>query len=221
MFKLEDVLQVKDGEEIKDIVRRHGLTLVPGLFVAFLCIVVPFFFLFPLFAWGIFGVAVFLVAVILGIVIAIRTFLLWDADVLIVTSLRVVDVDQRGVFTRIVSEAPIPSIQDVSWTRKGIGQTILRMGTLRIQQTGMQSAIEARDIASPERVCEGINDLRHHTTPKRVDADPERHDRLKRIADLLAGFSAEELDRIEHILKARERAGAADASVGQDGPKPA
>lgn len=216
MFKLEDVLQMKDGEDVKEIIRRHWLTLVPGLLLAFFLIVVPFFLLFPLFSWGVWGASLFVIAVIVGIVIAIRTFLLWDADVLVVTTLRLVDVDQRGIFTRIVSEAPLSSIQDVSWSRKGFLETLFRIGSVRVQTAGTQAAIEAQRISSPERVNDAINDLRNMTTPKRVDLDPQRLEKLKKISGLLEGFSFEELIRIESILKARERSTVTDAFLEQD-----
>lgn len=216
MFKLEDVLQMKDGEDVKEIIRRHWLTLVPGLSVAFILIVIPFFLMFPLFAWGVMGASLFVVAVVIGIVVAIRTFLLWDADVLVVTTLRLVDVDQRGIFTRIVSEAPLSSIQDVSWSRKGMLETFFHIGSVRVQTAGAQTSIEARRIANPERVNDAINDLRNKTAPKRVDLDPQRLEKLKKISGLLEGFSVEELTRIESILKARERSAVADAFLEQD-----
>lgn len=217
MLKLEDVLQLKDDEAVKLIARRHPITLFPALLVAFLLIVIPFFLLFPLFAWGALGVTLFLASVILGIGTAIRTFLLWDADVLIVSTYRVVDVDQRGIFTRMVSEAPLSSIQDVSWSRKGMLETLLRIGTVRVQTSGSAGAIEVRRVASPERLHEFINDLRHATQPKRRDLEPARQEQLKRISKLLEGFSNEELERIEAILKARERTAVTEAFLGKDG----
>lgn len=90
MFRLEDVLQLKDTEDVKLVVRRHPVSLVPGLGSALLLIVIPFFFLFPLFAWGIPGVGAFMASVVIGIVVAIRTVLVWNADVLIITTLRLV-----------------------------------------------------------------------------------------------------------------------------------
>jgi len=218
MFKLEDVLQIKDSEDVKEIVRRHWTTLIPPLLLAFILIVIPFFLMFPLFAWGILGVGLFLAAVLIGIVVAIRSFILWDADVLIITSLRLVDVDQRGVFTRIVSEAPLASIQDVSWKRHGMLETLFHTGTIKIQTAGGQAVIEARKISGPERLAEMVNDLRHKTVPKKTDIDPERHEKLKRISALLESFSPEELTRIEAILKARERSTVTDAFLGTDGP---
>ncbi len=79
MFHIEDVLQLKDDEQVKAIVRRHVVMLVPRLFLALLLIVIPFFLLFPLFSWGLPGAIGFFVVILIGVVIAIRTLLLWDA----------------------------------------------------------------------------------------------------------------------------------------------
>jgi hypothetical protein len=210
MLKIEDVLQMKDGEAIQEIVRRHWLTLVAPLAISLLLIVVPFFFLFPLFSWGAIGVAGFVLSLLAGIAVAIRAFLLWDANVLIVTSLRLVDVDQRGIFTRIVSDASLSSIRDISWARRGIIETLFHIGSLRIETTSAYGAINVERISAPERLNERINDLRRHTSPHRTDIAPERRSRLRKIAGILEAFSDEELDKIEAILKARERAEAVE-----------
>lgn len=209
MFHLEDVLQLKDTEDVKLITRRHLMTLAPGLFLALVLIVIPFFLLFPLFSWGIFGVILFLFAVISGIVIAVRSFLLWDADVFIITTHRIVDVDQKGVFMRMVKEAQLPTIQDTSWKRHGMMETVFRMGTITIQTAG--HSIEAHRIPRPELVQDLLNELRHATKPKKIDLTPERREKLRHIDALLEGFSMSELDRIESILKERERTAASDA----------
>jgi len=216
MFRLDDVLQVKDTEDVKEIIRRHWFTLAPSLFLAFVLIVAPFFLMVQLFAWGGVGILFFLLSVVTGVGIAMRTFILWDADVLIMTTLRLVDVDQRGLFTRIVSETPLTSIQDVSWIRKGVLETLFRMGAVRVQTTGAHALLETLSIANPERVHEMINDLRHHTTPKRNDVAPERQEKLRKISALLEGFSIEELTRVESVLRARERTAASDAFLAQD-----
>lgn len=219
MFHLEDVLQLKDDEQVKAIIRRHVATLVPTLLLALLCIVVPFFLLFPLFSWGVLGVILFFVAVIFGIVCAVRAMVLWDADVLIITNLRLVEVDQRGLLARTVSEAGMPTVQDVSWSRKGLAQTLFRMGTVRIKTTVGSGEIEVCHVGRPEQVYELINDLRHLTSPKRTDIAPDRLQKLKSISVLLETYSAEELERIEVVLKARQRTDAADAFLEQDDGK--
>lgn len=217
MFHLEDVLQLKDEEDVKLIVRRHAVTLLGGLGIAFVCIVLPFFFLFPLFAWGIAGITLFGTLLIAGIVIAVRTMLLWDADVLVVTTLRLVDVDQKGLFSRFVKETPLSGIQDVAWHRKGFVDTVFRVGTLDVS---IQSADPMRitRVAHPETVHELINDLRHATTPKRVDLSPERRERLKKISGLLETLPDATLDRVEAMIRSEDRAESVAGFLQKDVP---
>lgn len=215
MFHLEDVLQLKDGEQVKSVMRRHVVTLAPPLFLSLVLIVTPFFLLFPLFGWGIPGVALFFTAVVLGIVIAIRALVLWDADVIIVTNLRLIDVDQRGLLTRTVSEAALSAIQDVSWKRRGLFETMFRIGSVVVQTAGSATTIEARKIPRPEQTYELINELRHASAPG-SKAPEAREDLLGEIADLLKGYSTDELTRIKSILRARERASVTDAFLKQD-----
>ena len=222
MFHLEDVLQLKEGEQVKSIARRHVATLVPTLFLALLLIVVPFFLLFPLFSWGIPGVVLFFVAVLIGIVVAVRLLILWDADVLIVTTLRVIDVDQSGLLTRTVSEAAMSAIQDVTWSRKGLIETVFRMGSINIQTAGAATVIGATCIPFPKETYELISELRHVTPGSSGSKDPvgenEHKERLKTISRLLETYSSEELVRIESILKARERVAVTDAFLKRDEP---
>ena len=218
MFHLEDVLQLKDDEKVKAVLRRHVATVIAPLGLATFLIVLPFFLLFPLFGWGIVGIVLFFAAVVFGIGIAIRTLVLWDADVLIITNLRLVEVDQKGLLTRSVSEVSLKHVQDVAWIRNGIAETIFRMGTVKISHVGGNvSVIVAKRIPRPEMVTESINDLRNATSPKR-DIPQDRYEKLKAITALLESYPTDELDRIEMILKARQRTEAADAFMKQDEP---
>jgi hypothetical protein len=217
MFHLEDVLQLKDEEDVKLIVRRHLVTLFGGLGVAFLCIVVPFFFLFPLFSWGVAGISLFGVLIIAGIIMAVRAMLLWDSDVLVVTTLRLVDVDQKGIFSRFVKETPLSGIQDVAWHRKGLIDTVFHVGTLDVSIQGAEPMKIAR-VAHPEKIHELVNDLRHATTPKRVDLPPDRRERLKKISSLLEALPDATLDRIEAVIRSEDRTEAVAGFLKKDVP---
>lgn len=208
MFHLEDVLRLKDAEQVKTIARRHIATLLPVLAFSLLLIVGPFFLLFPLFRWGMPGVIVFLVALSLGILSGARSLFLWDADVLVVTNVRVVDVDQRGLFTRIVSEVLLATVQDVVWSKKGFWESLFRMGTVRLQSSGGSTTIEAKRVPHPEKLHQLISDLSHGSVPlpsvPSGAADPRvDSEQLERIISMLKTFSSEELARVETVLKAR------------------
>lgn len=221
MFRIEDVLQLKDGEKIRAVIRRHLVTLVAPLFLALILIVVPFFLLFPLFSWGIPGVILFFFAVAAGMVIAVRSLILWDADVLIVTTMRLVDVDQKGLLTRSVSEAALGAIQDVSWIRNGFLDTMFRMGKVKIQTASTTSVLEATRVPQPEAIFELINELRHDAPSSSSpaggrsnvpgEAPSERKDLLDSICRMLQPYSFDELKRVETVLKARERSSLREA----------
>jgi membrane protein YdbS with pleckstrin-like domain len=208
MFRLESVLQMKDEENIRVMVRRHLITLAGPLLIAMLLIVVPFFLLFPLFSLGIIGVLIFGALIAAGIALAFRSLYVWDADVLIVTNLRVVDVDQQGFFSRHVSEAPLSSIQDVSWNKKGIWQTLFRMGSIKIQTAGATAVIEAAHVPQPEKVHEVINDARQEAPRQGQGATPvqnDRRSRIKRIMELLEQVDDNKVVEIESILQRQTR----------------
>lgn len=218
MFHIEEVLQLKDTEDVKLVVRRHAVTLAPGLLASLLLIVFPFFFLFPLFSWGVPGVAVFIVAVLAGVIAAVRAIALWNADVLIITTLRIVQVDQRGLFSRFVTEVPLASVQDVSWICKGVVNTMLKAGTLSIQTAGTSPNVASRRIGHPERVHELINDLRHATTPRRTDLPPDMRERLRKLSGLLERMSPAALDRVEIFLKNEGREQAMTSFLATEKP---
>lgn len=199
MFHLEDVLQIKDIEEVRALVRRHPLTLTLSLTIATLLIVVPFFFIFPLFQWGIAGMAIFLIAVIFGVMLAIRAVLLWNSNVLIITSLRLVGVDQRGVFSRFVVETPLFYVADVSWRRQGMIDACLKTGTVLIRYGQERANIQLERVSHPERVVSLMNDLRHGGQASVVAAKPS--DRVEKIIGRLNQLSAEELEQLYQKLE--------------------
>ncbi|HWQ99654.1 MAG TPA: PH domain-containing protein [Candidatus Methylomirabilis sp.] len=220
MFKLEHVLLLKEDESVRGITKRHGLALLPGLGLALLLIVAPFFFLFPLFRTGPAGVVVFSVVVLVGIFVAVRSFVMWDGDVFIVTDLRIVDVDQKGLFSRTVSEVKLTDIQDVSWSKSGLIDAVFNVGNLKIQTSSGALVIEAAFIPRPQDLHSLVNDLRHAGRSSVTDAamtdklasdaakraaTPQRIEVLKRVASHLEALGDDDLAKLDRTLKQDER----------------
>jgi len=205
MFQIESILQLKEEENIEAIVRRHLITLMPSLFIAMLFIVIPFFLLFPLFGMGVIGILFFGASIITGIILASRALFLWNADVLVITNLRIVDVDQKGILSRRVSEAPFSVIQDVSWKREGIWQTVFRMGSVSIQTAGEAANIEAELVPYPDKLHELINDERlkfvNEPKPAASTEQKDRRSRVRRIAELLEQVDDKSVAEIESVLE--------------------
>lgn len=220
MPKLEDVIQLKDDEQVKALARRHGITLVPFLFLSLVMIVTPFFFLFPLFGSGPAGIVVFLVVVLAGLLVAVRSFIMWDGDLLIVTNQRIVDVDQQGLFSRTVNEITFNNIQDLSWSKGSVLDYILRIGTVRMRSDSGSLTIEAEHVAHPKALQNLINDLwqeaiRHRPAPApsvvaHPVAEPEQDDDrrtelMKEVAGRMDTMDNESLAKLARTLKTEDR----------------
>ena len=87
-------------------------------------------------------------------------------DTWIVTSERVINIEQKGLFSRIASELPMDAVQDVTSNVQGITRTIFDYGDVIIQTAGEMKHFHFKEIGNPEDVKEQIIHL--------VEKDRER-----------------------------------------------
>ncbi len=205
-------INLKEGEEIKSIVRHYGLTFWPQILAILLLLTTPFFLLFPLFKKGYWGVAVFLFLIFFGIFYGLRELVIWYYNAFVITNKRIIDIDQRGLFERIVSEAPYEKIQDVSYRLKGIFQTLLHYGSIYIQTAGAAAVIEIRNIKNPEKVQELISDLAHldkKVAGGAVNVDltvsPPNDEEFKIIKESIEDLDERQLEELENIVRSKLR----------------
>lgn len=131
--KINKVIKLLPEEKIKKIVKGYLLTYWHLLAMGIFLILIAFFLMFYLISKGPIGSLGFLLFLLIGIFLIIKTLWIWSHKVLIITNKRIVDIDQKGLFERTVSEIPFDKLEDVSYKRKGIFSTILRYGILRLQ----------------------------------------------------------------------------------------
>lgn len=68
-------------------------------------------------------------------------FLMWTdyyLDLWIITNERIIDIEQRGLFNREISEIPLHRVQDVTLEIQGPVETLLDFGTIKVQTAGEQ-----------------------------------------------------------------------------------
>ncbi|TAL49736.1 hypothetical protein EPN81_04885 [Patescibacteria group bacterium] len=153
-------IELKAREQVLEVVHT---TLIPRLWkfvLGTLWTVLPFFFLFPLWRLRGWGVAIFFVWLLSGLILLSRQYLMWVRTVFLVTDMRVIDYDQRGFFHRVVTEARYEHMDEVSVQVKGIVPTIARYGTLKMQLQGSAADIQIEYVHRPEPLADLINDLR-------------------------------------------------------------
>lgn len=80
-------------------------------------------------------------------------------DVLIITDKRVFDIDQNGLFRRKSSSFRIDRIQNITVDIKGVIQTLLDFGTIRLETAGDNEDFVATYIRSPYEIKKFINEL--------------------------------------------------------------
>ncbi|MEN9647394.1 MAG: hypothetical protein RLY57_198 [Candidatus Parcubacteria bacterium] len=86
-------------------------------------------------------------------------FMMWTdyyLDITVVTNKRIIDMDQKGLFSRQTSTMRYEAIQDVTTDIQGVLNTILNYGNLYIQTAATTKEFILDDIADPNLAKEII-----------------------------------------------------------------
>ncbi len=159
-MKAESLFELKPHEEIVTIVNESMIPHLPRFALMVIWLVVPFFFVFPLFKEGLGGMIVFFGLLLSGMFFTYRTFFRWSRTVFVITDRRIIDIEQRGFFDRVVTEAPFHKIDEASYRVKGFIPTMFKYGVVRLHLRGSAADIEFKHVARPAKVHNLINDLR-------------------------------------------------------------
>lgn len=154
------MIQLKEQERIIATVRRYCLTYFWHGCLVVALIGSSFFFIFWLFAHDWWGQTLFGLDLGIGFLLLLRTIFLWQKNQLLVTTHRVIDIDQRGFFDKTVSEIPYDQIEDVFGKIKGVFGTIFRYGEINIQTGAGKVQICLQKIKHPVALQQQINELR-------------------------------------------------------------
>lgn len=85
----------------------------------------------------------------------ISAFIIWTdyfLDVLVITNKRIINVEQKALFSREIASLRLEKIQDVTIDISGILATFLSFGNMRIQTAGEQEEFKIPFIRDPEFV---------------------------------------------------------------------
>jgi len=147
----------REGESVEEIVKNHPLVLFWPLVKVVVLVAIPIAILIFLGAGTIFSVATF-ICIILAIAVFSRAYYLFSSSMLLVTSQRILYLDQRSFFRRMVIESNLDKIQDVTSDTKGMIRTLFDFGDVIIRTAGgaAGSEIVIKNIASPYEIQQTI-----------------------------------------------------------------
>lgn len=158
----------KPQEKILLVLHRHWFDILSQFFVLFLMLILLLgsFFALPSIFPGLLdgqGQTVFLfVENIFFMFLWILSFLIWVDyyfDVWIVTDCRIVNIEQKGLFSRVVSELQLENIQDITTDVKGVIATFLNYGNLYVQTAAEMERFVFRNIPDPYSVKDMVMNL--------------------------------------------------------------
>jgi hypothetical protein len=84
------------------------------------------------------------------------SFIDYYLDVWIITNERIIDIQQRGFFSRIISEQRLYRIQDVTSEVHGLFPTVFKYGNVYVQTAGSKQRFFFNEIPNPEKVRDTI-----------------------------------------------------------------
>lgn len=87
-----------------------------------------------------------------------HSFMDFYLDVWVVTNERILAIEQKGLFSRVIAEQKLFRVQDVTSEVHGFFSTILKYGNLYIQTAGQAQRFVFKDIPRPEAVVKEIHD---------------------------------------------------------------
>jgi hypothetical protein len=159
------MIKIRPEERIILEVRRHWLTLLRNILLSSFLALLPFIALIALRQLGLsptdFGLAplaVFLTSSWL-LMVWIFFYVAWTdyyLDVLVLTNERLIDVEQKGLFAREISELRIENIQDITVRIHGLLETLLDFGNLHIQTAASANEFIVQTIPHPDKVKDVI-----------------------------------------------------------------
>lgn len=136
------MIKLREGEKIIAAVHRHWIviackmTAIIFLLLPILIILIFISYVPPQFA----GLVLYMIVIycLAVLFLAFRFWVDYYLDMWILTTNRLIDIEQIGLFQRSVAEIPLFRIQDVSISVNGFIATFLKFGTIKIQTAGEQ-----------------------------------------------------------------------------------
>ena len=169
MLDLHNLPNAIPEEKLVYFLRRHPITLLSVIFGYLLLLASPFLVFSylsrlqpellanPSFqAVLIFGGSAFF---LFSWLFLFQLFLDYYLDSWIVTTRRIINIEQNGLFGRTVSELRLYRIQDVTATVNGFTKTMFNFGEVEIQTAGEKERFAFEEISQPNEVAKKILEL--------------------------------------------------------------
>ena len=183
MSRLIRKLIKQEDEIVISIVRKTLWSWSGQIVITIILINLPFFLIYPLFQYGTWGVVVFFTILVIALVMIFRICTSYYYTALLITNKRLIDVEQRGIFSRSVNIIIYSKIEDVSYKVKGLVSGIFKVGDIYITfSNNKKNMIKLESVKYPDSVVGRIASQREsYLRERRKSTNNEAIKLLKRI----------------------------------------
>ena len=127
----------------------------------------------------------------------IKKTVTWYFTTLIITNQRIVDIDQKKLFSKVVSNIDLGKVQDVFYWIRGLNQIISQTGNIQVALTDSKTKIEVRNISRPQKIQQLILQLKNNYLKNSLETAKLSADELvKLVAKIKTGIGEERFKAI-------------------------
>ena len=169
-MRLDDIPNKIPGETVQLFLRRHWIDLIRIFIFTLFMLLVPvgimigLRFMQPSLLedpfWGAMISIIASAYLLIVFIITITEFTDYWLDVWVVTSERIINSEQQGLFNRAVSELHLDQIQDITSETKGLLATFLTYGDVYVQTAAEKVRFHFKNIDNPDVVKQTIGALK-------------------------------------------------------------
>jgi len=164
-----NIPNAEKGEKVILLVRRHPFIILVRILSWVIAAILPFIFYLVLgdvIAGFISGEIFYPILVLFTSIYYLyiwlfifASFVDYYLDAWIVTNKRIINIEQKGLFNRVISEQRLYRIQDITSELKGFFSTFLNFGNIYIQTAGEEKRFIFRQVPDPYRIVRKITKL--------------------------------------------------------------
>lgn len=167
MYNLKNFPNQKENEKILMFLRRHWVEVFKIILISLGLLIVPLAFYLVLIGTAYLENELYYSLYILinssyilfVVLFAFSNFIDYYLDVWIITDERVVNIEQKGLFNREVSEKELGRMQDITSEVKGFWATIFKYGDIHMQTAAEEQRFVFKQIPHAEEVTRKISNL--------------------------------------------------------------
>lgn len=163
----------KDDERVISVFHKHWISFIKPIVIFLPFFVISLIILIYQSQLGVGFLMVGFVIFVGALSYLLYNYLIWNWDVYILTDQRVIDIDQKSLFHKVVSEASLNNIQDTTFETKGMWQTMFNYGKVNILTASSGANIEFEDVNKPEEVMGVIARAKDNYIEKIADGGEE------------------------------------------------